>query len=166
MTHLVYTPEFADSDYAGLVRRAELARAFCLVRVGPDDGNPATDYQSLLTGQPVQGEAGPDDLRWAHGILLGTPENFGYMSGQMKDFFDRSYYEVEGELDPLPCALFISCGNDGRGAVREIRRIVQGYPFNEVQDPVIIRGEITDEALERCTELGMALAAGLEAGIY
>jgi multimeric flavodoxin WrbA len=111
-------------------------------------------------------EAGPDDLRWAHGILLGTPENFGYMSGQMKDFFDRSYYEVEGELAPLPCAIFISCGNDGRGAVREIRRIVKGYPFTEVQDPVIIRGEITDEALERCTELGMALAAGLEAGIY
>lgn len=111
-------------------------------------------------------EAGPDDLRWAHGILLGTPENFGYMSGQMKDFFDRTYYEVEGELNPLPCAIFISCGNDGRGAVREIRRIVKGYPFSEVQDPVIIRGEIGDDDLERCETLGLALAAGLDAGIY
>ncbi len=111
-------------------------------------------------------EAGPDDLRWAHGVLLGTPENFGYMSGQMKDFFDRTYYEVEDELKPLPFAIFISCGNDGRGAVREIRRIVKGYPFNEVQEPVIVRGEITEEGLERCEELGMALAAGLEAGIY
>lgn len=111
-------------------------------------------------------EAGPDDLRWAHGILLGTPENFGYMSGQMKDFFDRTYYEVEGELEPLPYAIFISCGNDGRGAVREIRRIVKGYPFKEVQEPVIVRGEVSDEGLAACEELGMALAAGLEAGIY
>jgi len=111
-------------------------------------------------------EAEPDDLRWAHGVLLGTPENFGYMSGQMKDFFDRTYYEVEGELEPLPYAIFISCGNDGRGAVREIRRIVKGYPFKEVQEPVIVRGEVSDAGLEACEELGMALAAGLEAGIY
>lgn len=111
-------------------------------------------------------EAGPDDLRWAHGVLLGTPENFGYMSGQMKDFFDRTYYEVEDELAPLPFSIFVSCENDGRGAVREIRRIVKGYPFTEVQDPVIVRGEIDDEGLARCEELGMALAAGLDAGIF
>jgi multimeric flavodoxin WrbA len=111
-------------------------------------------------------EAGPDDLRWAHGVLLGTPENFGYMSGQMKDFFDRTYYEVEDELSPLPFAIFISCGNDGRGAVREIRRIVKGYPFDEVQEPVIVRGEITEEGLAQAEELGMALAAGLDAGIF
>jgi multimeric flavodoxin WrbA len=123
-----------------------------------------------ITGVTVRclhtSEAGPDDLRWAHGILLGTPENFGYMSGQMKDFFDRTYYEVEGELAPLPYALFISCGNDGRGAVREIRRIVKGYPFKEVQEPVIIRGKVSEQGLTACEELGMALAAGLEAGIY
>ncbi len=111
-------------------------------------------------------EAGPDDLRWAHAVLLGTPENFGYMSGQMKDFFDRTYYEVEGELNPLPFAIFISCGNDGRGAVREIRRIVKGYPFTEVQEPVISRGGVTDAALEQCEQLGLAMAAGLDAGIY
>lgn len=111
-------------------------------------------------------EAGPDDLRWAHGILLGTPENFGYMSGMMKDFLDRTYYEVEGELSPRPYAIFVSCGNDGRNAVREIRRIAQGYPFKEVQEPLIARGEVTEEHLRQAEELGMALAAGLEAGIW
>lgn len=111
-------------------------------------------------------EAGPDDLLWANGLLLGTPENFGYMSGAMKDFLDRTFYPVEGKLQPLPYAMFISAGNDGRGALSAIRRIANGYPFTEVQEPVIARGELEESHLEACRELGMALAAGLEAGIY
>ena len=110
--------------------------------------------------------AGAEDLRWAHGLLLGTPENFGYMSGALKDFFDRTYYEVEGQLTPLPYAIFISAGNDGRGAVREIQRIGNGYAFNQVQPPVIVRGEPDQAGLANCRDLGLALAAGLEAGIY
>ena len=111
-------------------------------------------------------EAGPDDLLWANGILLGTPENFGYMSGAMKDFLDRTFYTVEGRIQPLPCGIFISAGNDGSGALRAIRRIIGGYPFHEVQEPVIAKGEVLPEHIEACRELGMALAAGLEAGIY
>jgi len=111
-------------------------------------------------------EAGPEDLLWADGLLLGTPENFGYMSGALKDFLDRTFYEVEGRIQPLPCAVFISAGNDGSGALRAIRRIANGYPFIEVQEPVIVRGELSSEDLNRCEELGLALAAGLEAGIY
>lgn len=111
-------------------------------------------------------EAGPEDLLWAHGLLLGTPENFGYMSGGMKDFLDRTFYAVEGKILSLPYAIFISAGNDGSGALRAIRRIGNGYPFKEVQDPIIIQGEINTEHLERCKELGMTLAAGLEAGIF
>ena len=111
-------------------------------------------------------EAGPNDLLWAHGLLLGTPENFGYMSGALKDFFDRTFYPVEGRLQPLPYAAFICAGNDGTGALRAIRRIVGGYPFVEVQEPVVVVGEITDSARDRCRELGLALAAGLEAGVY
>ena len=111
-------------------------------------------------------DAGPDDLFWANGLLLGTPENFGYMSGAMKNFLDRTFYAVEGKLQPLPYAVFISAGNDGRGALRAIRRIAGGYPFEEVQEPIVARGEVTEPDLDACRELGMTLAAGLEAGIY
>lgn len=111
-------------------------------------------------------QADADDLRWANGLLLGTPENFGYMSGALKDFFDRTFYAVEGELQPLPYALFISAGNDGTGAVRSIQRIVGGYPFIEVQPPLIVRGSVTAGDRERAHDLGMTLAAGLSAGIY
>lgn len=136
-----------------------MARA---VRIGATD--PAVEGVDVrfLTA----GSAGPDDLLWAHGLLLGTPENFGYMSGAMKDFFDRTFYPVEGRIASLPYAVFISAGNDGSGALRAIRRIANGYPLREVQEPVIARGEVTAEALERCRELGLTLAAGLEAGVF
>lgn len=111
-------------------------------------------------------DAGPEDLRWAHGLLFGTPENFGTMSGLLKDFFDRTFYAVEGELAPLPYALFISAGNDGRGAAREIERIARGYPFTPVAEPLIARGQPTEDALGAARELGMTLAAGLSAGIF
>jgi multimeric flavodoxin WrbA len=111
-------------------------------------------------------EAGPEDLLWADGLLLGTPENFGYMSGGLKDFLDRTFYPVEGKILSLPYALFVSAGNDGTGAVRAVRRIANGYPFQEIQEPLIAVGGVTEEDLSRAEELGMTLAAGLDAGIY
>ena len=128
----------------------------------------ATDKE--VTGVEVRlvkaAEAGPEDLLWADALLLGTPENFGYMSGAMKDFLDRTFYAVEGRIAPLPCGIFISAGNDGSGALRALRRIIGGYPLSEVQEPVIAQGKVLPEHLEACRDLGMALAAGLEAGIY
>jgi multimeric flavodoxin WrbA len=111
-------------------------------------------------------EAGPEDLLWADGLLLGTPENFGYMSGGMKDFLDRTFYPVEGKILSLPYAVFISAGNDGSGALRAIRRIANGYPFTEVQEPLVVQGPVLDQHLTAAEELGMSIAAGLDAGIY
>ena len=111
-------------------------------------------------------DAGPDDLLWADGLLLGTPENFGYMSGALKDFLDRTFYEVEGRIQALPYAIFVSAGNDGRGAVKAIQRIAGGYPFVQVQEPIVARGGITPTDVAAAEELGLALAAGLDAGIY
>lgn len=110
--------------------------------------------------------AGPEDLLWADGVMFGTPENFGYMSGALKDFFDRTFYEVEGQVDGKPYCMFIGAGNDGTGALTSIRRICNGYNFREVQDPVLVVGDLQEGQLEQCEELGMAMAAGLEAGVF
>ncbi len=111
-------------------------------------------------------EADVDDLLWCDGLILGTPENFGYMSGAMKDFFDRTFYPAEGKVQGLPYALFVSAGNDGQGAISSVQRIVKGFPFREVHEPVVARGELTPPMLEACYELGMYMAAGVESGIF
>lgn len=109
-------------------------------------------------------DAGVDDLLWAEALILGTPENFGYMSGGMKDFLDRTFYPCEGKLEGMPYAIFVSANNDGTGAVNAMERIANGYAFRRIQQPLIARGEITAEHLQRCEELGLAVAAGLEIG--
>lgn len=111
-------------------------------------------------------DAGTDDLLACHGLLLGTPENFGYMSGALKDFFDRTYYPCEGKLVGLPYAVFVSAGNDGTGAVREIGRIANGYGWKTVAEALIVRRQIGEADLERASELGEAMAAGLAMGVF
>ena len=44
-------------------------------------------------------QAGPDEVLAADGLIFATPENFAAMSGQLKDFFDRSYYGVLGRVN-------------------------------------------------------------------
>ena len=111
-------------------------------------------------------EAGVSDLLWADAVILGTPENFGYMSGAMKDFLDRTFYPCEGKLEGMSFAMFIGAGNDGTLAAQSIRRIANGFAFREAQEPVIAVGELSDEHLTACEELGMAFAAGLELGVF
>ncbi|MFM7140354.1 MAG: flavodoxin family protein [Alphaproteobacteria bacterium] len=111
-------------------------------------------------------EAGIDDLLGADAVLFGTPENFGTMSGGLKDFFDRTFYPAQGRVDGKPYAIFVVAGNDGTGAVSSIERIARGYPLREVAEPVVVRGEPGDDDVLRCEELGQALAAGLALGIY
>tara|TARA_R110000787_G_C13320544_1_gene436413 strand:- start:41 stop:496 length:456 start_codon:yes stop_codon:yes gene_type:complete len=106
------------------------------------------------------------DLLWADGIIFGTPENFGYMSGALKDFFDRTFYPAEPYALNLPYSVFVAAGNDGTGAVREIDRIALGYPLKRVAEPVIVKGELAASDLEKCAELGLTMAAGLTMGIF
>ena len=90
------------------------------------------------------------------------------MAGMIKDFFDRTYDEARGrkEIFKKPYVVFISAGNDGRGALSGIERICVGYQFKKIFEPVVARGEVSPEILARCEELGKTIAAGCEAGIY
>lgn len=111
-------------------------------------------------------EAGAEDLLWADAFILGTPENFGYMSGAMKYFLDRVFYECVDKVNGRPFALFVRAGNDGSGAIGSMRRILQGLAVKEVQEPVLIAGDFDESRLAECEELGLTLAAGLEAGVF
>ncbi len=111
-------------------------------------------------------ETDTEDLVAADGIAFGTPENFGTMSGMMKDLFDRTFYPAQGKVFRKPYVVFISAGNDGSGALNAIERIALGYPFRKAHHPVIGKGGITAGILEKCRELGATLAGGCDLGIY
>jgi multimeric flavodoxin WrbA len=111
-------------------------------------------------------DASVEDVRWCNGLLLGTPENFGYMSGALKDFFERIYYDLLEESRGLSYALFVKGGHDGEGAIRSVERIVTGLGWKAVLAPVLVVGDVDDDALARCHELGITFAAGLEAGVF
>ena len=108
----------------------------------------------------------PEHLLACDAVILGTTENLGYMSGALKDFFDRCYYPCLEKTEALPYALYIRAGHDGTGTKRGVQTIVTGLRWREVQEPLIMRGEWQDDFVDQCQELGLLLAAGLEAGVF
>ena len=123
-------------------------------------------------------QAGPGDVLAADGYVFATPENLAAMSGQLKDFFDRSYYAVLDQVNGRPYASLVCAGSDGSNAARQIARIATGWRLKPVAEPLIVcthaqtpeailaPKQIGNEDLERCRALGEALAAGLVLGVF
>jgi len=113
-------------------------------------------------------EAGLDDLLECEGLIIGSPEYFGYMAGAVKGFFDRTYTGAQSgrKVFRKPYAVFVHAGNDGTGALNSIERICLGYKFKKVFEPFIVTGDVSDAVLLRCREIGQTVAAGCVHGIY
>jgi len=110
-------------------------------------------------------EAQPSDILSAQAIIIGTTENLGYMSGLIKDVFDRCYYACLEKTQGVPFTFFVRAGHDGTGTRRAIESITTGLRWRLVQEPLICRGEFQSEFIQQCEELGLSMAASLEAGI-
>ncbi len=123
-------------------------------------------------------KAGPDDVLAADGYIFCAPENLAAISGVMKDFFDRCYYPVLGRIEGRPYAQMVCAGSDGENAVRQTARIATGWRLKQVQEPLIIcthaqtpeeilaEKTISKEDLDKCSEIGAALSAGLKMGVF
>lgn len=114
--------------------------------------------------KPLKARA--EDVLSADAIIIGSTENFGYMSGVIKDFFERVYYPCLEEKQGLPYCLYVKAGNDGQGAKNSMEKIITGLRWNQIQEPLILSGKYQDSFATACEELGMTVAAGLEAGIF
>lgn len=111
-------------------------------------------------------ETGPDDVKSADAVVLGTTENLGYMSGALKDFFDRCYYPCLEETQGMPYALYIRAGLDGAGTRRGVESIAAGLRWRAIDEPLLLKGEWREEFADKAGELGMLAAAGLDAGVF
>jgi multimeric flavodoxin WrbA len=111
-------------------------------------------------------EAQIDDLLSCNGIAIASPEYFGTMAGLIKDFFDRTYETAKELTTGLPFVVFVSAGNDGRGAITQIERLAAGYKWKKVQEHRRIVGIPTEDNLADLEELGQTLAAGIDFGIF
>ena len=123
-------------------------------------------------------QAGPQDVLAADGYVFATPENLAAMSGQLKDFFDRSYYAVLDQVNGRPYASLVCAGSDGSNAARQIARIATGWRLKAVAEPLIVcthaqtpeailaPKQIGADDLAHCRALGEALATGLVLGVY
>ena len=123
-------------------------------------------------------QAGPADVLAADGYVFATPENLAAMSGQLKDFFDRSYYAVLDQVNGRPYASLVCAGSDGSNAARQIERICTGWRLKaaapalivcthaQTPEDILAPKQIPADELKRADELGAALAAGVAMGVF
>lgn len=98
-------------------------------------------------------------------VVLATPENFGYMSGALKVFLDRTYHPLLEAGVRRPYQLLVRAGNDGQGAVAAVERIISGLDWTAVRPPLVASGPLTDAHLTDAETLGMEVAASLSLGL-
>ncbi|PUA80439.1 flavodoxin family protein [Nocardioides currus] len=115
-------------------------------------------------------EAGADDVLAADGYLLGTPANFGYMSGALKHFFDTIFLSAGGALADdgaagaatggrKPYGLWVHGRYDTTGAVRSVQSIVQALGWQQSAPVLSVLGEVSEEDRAAAYDLGGTIAA-------
>lgn len=117
-------------------------------------------------------EATAEEVLEADGYLLGTPANFGYMSGALKHFFDSTFLQVGGALSPTgsaeesagrtakrPFGLYVHGRYDTTGAVRSVLSITGALGWRQSAEVLEVMGDVADGHREAAYDLGGTIAA-------
>lgn len=116
-------------------------------------------------------EATVADVLAADGYVLGTPANFGYMSGALKHFFDTIFLEAGGALADdgggapaaagrkRPFGVWVHGRYDTTGAVRSVLSIVGALPWQQAADVLEVLGDVGPAEQEAAYDLGGTIAA-------
>ncbi len=123
-------------------------------------------------------QASAADVLDADALLFAAPENLAALSGAMKEFLDRSYYDLLDHCNGKAYASIICAGSDGEGAQRQLDRIAKGLRLRRVAPPLIINTaahsreailaskQLGTKDLNKARELGTLLAEGIHLGIF
>jgi multimeric flavodoxin WrbA len=145
-------------------RPPAIARLRDAVLAGCADAGTEREVRSLAAP-----DADVEAVEGADACVLLTTENFGAVSGLVKDFLERIYpwfEEVPDRRPGMPYLLVSKGGSDGTGAVRDVTRILTGLRWREVLPPIVIAGPLGDDHLAHVREQAATLAIGIDAGVF
>jgi NAD(P)H dehydrogenase (quinone) len=128
------------------------------VERGAQEGGAATTR--LKTATDVEME----DMRWADGIIIGSPTYFGLPTQEVKALIDRSI-EIRGELENKVGAAFSSSAHRAGGRETTMLSILQAMLVHGMVvcgDPLSSGGHYgaasngapDEQAMKECRELG------------
>ena len=98
-----------------------------------------------------------DDLHSASAVLVGTPANFGYLSGAVKHFFDSTFTDRGAHSDGLPFSYWIRGGHDTTGAQHAMKAITKGFGWSLAAEPVTWVGELNTARRDELTDMAQAV---------
>jgi multimeric flavodoxin WrbA len=109
-------------------------------------------------------EATSDDLLNCDAVIFGTPTNFGYMAGAVKEFIDQAYVNLGKQEASKPFAVFACGAASGKPALDSVEHLCEEFShyvkfkFEKAADGVSSKGRPSPEVLEECKQLGRKMA--------
>ena len=100
------------------------------------------------------------DLISCDAVAFGSPTNFNYISGALKDFFDRTYKQCNSKTKDKPYYTFTSSGMGKRKALDVLDIIASAYGLKKVGEGIMSNGKPTPEEIAELKIMGKKLAGG------
>jgi flavorubredoxin len=103
-------------------------------------------------------EADANDMLACDVVAIGTPNFFGYMSGLVKDYFDRAWIVIRDKVANKPYVTFGSKGGGGAQALETVEGICNGMKMTRIADGVVATRQPSEAVIGECKELGKKIA--------